>query len=112
MESVSKRFSYLIVIIMTIDIIVGRVGKVMLPIIVKIIIILDIPIGTRSLRWSKIIINSLEILIKCITWCFISKIGYIGNPIIAITTHIIIIFIGILLISKIAITRWTLEIVS
>ena len=41
---------------MMIESIVGRVGRVMLPIIVEIIINLDIPIGTRSLRWSVIII--------------------------------------------------------
>ena len=91
--------------------IIDREGRVLLPIIIRVVIIPNIPIGTSPLRWSIIISNSLEILSKCYTWRFKFGVDYITNPIIARTTHIIIISIGKLLITKNAIARWALKII-
>ena len=57
--------------------IIGRIGKGLLPNIIKVVIIPIVPIGTIPLRWSIIVSNWLKILIEWFTWLFKSRVDYI-----------------------------------
>ena len=109
-KSMARWINYLIIIIMGHSF-VGRIGRVLLPIIIKVVIIPIVPIGTIPLRWSIIVINWLKILIKWFTLLFKSRVDYISSPIISRIAHIIIITIENLWITKIAISRRALEII-